>query len=99
MDNIVRDKYGIKVIHYLVKPRHPRFFPKELAAFLSCGDGNEASKKSPALRQKELLSAIAVTLLKYLASNLDEFAFDTQKSLLALSILDNTLGRWERDAV
>lgn len=67
---IVSDKYGLRVVKYLVGGRNPTYIYPDAVKLLQQGDGNSQSKKDPAVRRKELTEVVAPTVLKWLAEQL-----------------------------
>ena len=61
---IVSDKYGLRVVKYLVGGRNPTYIYPDAVKLLQQGDGNSQSKKDPAVRRKELTEVVAPTVLK-----------------------------------
>eukprot|EP00096_Caligus_rogercresseyi_P012261 TRINITY_DN5073_c0_g1_i1.p1 TRINITY_DN5073_c0_g1~~TRINITY_DN5073_c0_g1_i1.p1 ORF type:complete len:623 (+),score=172.56 TRINITY_DN5073_c0_g1_i1:48-1916(+) len=69
---IVRNKYGKKVIQYLLAPRSTVLFHPDVVSKLKIGDGNPYSKKDAKLRAEELLGEIAPTIVDYLRDNAED---------------------------
>uniref|UniRef100_A0A0N4UFR6 PUM-HD domain-containing protein n=1 Tax=Dracunculus medinensis TaxID=318479 RepID=A0A0N4UFR6_DRAME len=72
ISEIISDKYGINVLHYLVHPRDPRYFSKIQIELLKKGDSNEFTKKPTQDRFSELFKCISKPLGKFMAANIDE---------------------------
>ena len=62
VDEIGLDKFGAKVLLYLLAPREPKYFNQELRTFLASGDANPHSKKEASVRQAELRAPIVAPL-------------------------------------
>uniref|UniRef100_A0A1I7YS40 PUM-HD domain-containing protein n=1 Tax=Steinernema glaseri TaxID=37863 RepID=A0A1I7YS40_9BILA len=73
--DVCQDKFGQKVLHYLVQPRG-EYFLKSMVEVFASGDGNEYSKKKPADRYAELFAGIVEPLLTYMAANMREILFN-----------------------
>ncbi|KFV07573.1 Pumilio domain-containing protein KIAA0020, partial [Tauraco erythrolophus] len=76
LPNIINNKYGKKVLLYLLSPRDPAHFVPEIITLLQQGDGNAYSKKNTELRRRELLEAISSPLLEYLQEHTQEVVID-----------------------
>ncbi|KAG2469058.1 pumilio homolog 3 [Polypterus senegalus] len=92
MNSIVSNKYGKKVLLYLLRPRDPAQFVPEIVKLLQTGDGNAHSKKDVQIRQRELLEAVSSPLLKYFLENTRDMVMDKSSCVLATSILGFALG-------
>jgi len=92
LGEIISNNHGMKVLHYLLKPRAPQHFLQPIIALLSEGDGNPFSKKDSAARRQELLTHISPALLKHCSDHMQEMVTDSHTSLLVLSILENAVG-------
>ncbi|NWR75178.1 PUM3 protein, partial [Centropus unirufus] len=87
LPNIINNKYGKKVLLYLLSPRDPAYFVPEIIALLQQGDGNAHSKKNTELRRRELLEAISLPLLEYLQEHAQEVVIDKATFVLVADIL------------
>ncbi|NXV05892.1 PUM3 protein, partial [Cettia cetti] len=92
LPNIVNNKYGKKVLLYLLSPRDPAHFLPEIITLLQQGDGNAYSKKNTELRRRELLEAISSPLLEYLQEHTQEVVVDKAAFVLVADILGTALG-------
>ncbi|KFP08288.1 Pumilio domain-containing protein KIAA0020, partial [Calypte anna] len=92
LPNIINNKYGKKVLLYLLSPRDPAHFVPEIIMLLQQGDGNAHSKKNTEIRQRELLEAISSPLLEYLQEHTQEVVTDKTSFVLAADILRTALG-------
>uniref|UniRef100_A0A8C7ASL2 Pumilio homolog 3 n=1 Tax=Neovison vison TaxID=452646 RepID=A0A8C7ASL2_NEOVI len=92
LPNIVNDKYGRKVLLYLLSPRDPAHTVREIIEVLQKGDGNAHSKKDTAIRQRELLEAISPALLSYLQEHAQELVLDKSACVLVANILGAAVG-------
>ncbi|NWI92100.1 PUM3 protein, partial [Pitta sordida] len=91
LPNIVNNKYGKKVLLYLLSPRDPAHFVPEIITLLQQGDGNAYSKKNVELRRRELLEAISSPLLEYLQEHTREIVIDKASFVLVAGILRTAL--------
>ena len=90
-ENIVQvasNKYGCKVLEFLLSPRDTRFFHPDQIAILAEGDSNEHSKKSKDIRQKELKRVASPLLLSLVANHCSEL-IESGSTLLIYNILTN----------
>ncbi|XP_044121903.1 pumilio homolog 3 [Neovison vison] len=92
LPNIVNDKYGRKVLLYLLSPRDPAHTVREIIEVLQKGDGNAHSKKDTAIRRRELLEAISPALLSYLQEHAQELVLDKSACVLVANILGAAVG-------
>lgn len=92
VDQLASDKFGRKVLLYLLKPRDPHNFTPDLIGILRHGDANPLSKKPQQQRWDELNVVASPYLIEFLAKNARRMMFDQHESILALSILLNAQG-------
>uniref|UniRef100_A0A8C0PY24 Pumilio RNA binding family member 3 n=1 Tax=Canis lupus familiaris TaxID=9615 RepID=A0A8C0PY24_CANLF len=92
LPNIVNDKYGRKVLLYLLSPRDPAHTVREIIEVLQKGDGNAHSKKDTAIRRRELLESISPALLSYLQGHAQEVVLDKSACVLVSDILGAAIG-------
>ncbi|XP_010638420.1 pumilio homolog 3 [Fukomys damarensis] len=92
LSNIVKDKYGRKVLLYLLSPRDPAHTVREIIEVLQKGDGNAHSKKDTEIRRRELLESISPALLDYLQRNAQEMVLDKSACVLVSDILGSATG-------
>ncbi|KAK1176002.1 hypothetical protein AOXY_G777, partial [Acipenser oxyrinchus oxyrinchus] len=89
---ILNNKYGKKVLLYLLNPRDPAHFIPEIIKVLKQGDGNAYSKKDAHTRQHELLEAISPPVLQHLQENAREVVMDKATSVVVTDILGAAVG-------
>ncbi|RXM96404.1 Pumilio domain-containing protein KIAA0020 [Acipenser ruthenus] len=89
---ILNNKYGKKVLLYLLNPRDPAHFLPEIIKVLQQGDGNAYSKKDVHTRQHELLEAISPPVLQHLQENAREVVMDKATSVVVADILGSAVG-------
>ncbi|XP_006881429.1 PREDICTED: pumilio domain-containing protein KIAA0020 homolog [Elephantulus edwardii] len=92
LPSIVSDKYGRKVLLYLLSPRDPAHTVREIVEVLQKGDGNAHSKKDPETRRRELLEAISPALLSHLQGHAQEMVLDKSTCVLVPCVLGCALG-------
>ncbi|XP_069562358.1 pumilio homolog 3 [Brachyistius frenatus] len=92
LDEVIGNKYGKKVLLYLLSPRDPAHLLPEIIKVLERGDGNAHSKKDAATRWKELLEVISPPLLDYLRDNADTMVIDKATSVTISDILASACG-------
>ncbi|XP_029371924.1 pumilio homolog 3 isoform X2 [Echeneis naucrates] len=92
LDEVISNKFGKKVLLYLLSPRDPAHLLPEIIKVLERGDGNAHSKKDPAVRRKELLEVISLPLLEYLRSNAATMVMDKATSVTVSDILASARG-------
>nr|XP_049595230.1 pumilio homolog 3 isoform X5 [Syngnathus scovelli] len=92
LDEVISNKYGKKVLLYLLSPRDPAHLLPEIIKVLEKGDGNAHSKKDTALRRKELLEVVSPQLLNYLRDNAAAMVMDKATSVTVSDILASACG-------
>ncbi|KAM4810494.1 pumilio homolog 3 [Rhinophrynus dorsalis] len=92
LPNIINDKYGRKVLLYLLSWRSPAHFVPEIIEVLKQGDGNTHSKKDASVRQRELLESISQALLKHLEENIQDIVLQNALCAMVTSILLYAIG-------
>uniref|UniRef100_UPI00398E7207 pumilio homolog 3 isoform X1 n=1 Tax=Pristiophorus japonicus TaxID=55135 RepID=UPI00398E7207 len=92
LPNLINNKYGKKVLVYLLSPRDPAHSVPEIIKLLQQGDGNVHSKKDTNIRHRELLEAISPHLLQYLQENAREMVMNKATSVIVANILGCAIG-------
>ncbi|XP_034047830.1 pumilio homolog 3 [Thalassophryne amazonica] len=92
LDEVISNKYGKKVLLYLLSPRDPAHLLPEIIKVLKQGDGNAHSKKDAAIRRKELLEVVSPPLLDYLRDNATTMVMDKATSVTVSDILASACG-------
>ncbi|KAM7369352.1 hypothetical protein PAMP_013626 [Pampus punctatissimus] len=92
LDEVISNKYGKKVLLYLLSPRDPAHLLPEIIKVLEGGDGNTHSKKDTAVRRKELLEVVSPPLLEYLRDNTSAMVMDKATSVTVSDILASACG-------
>ncbi|XP_070780853.1 pumilio homolog 3 [Enoplosus armatus] len=92
LEEVIGNKYGKKVLLYLLSPRDPAHLLPEIIKVLEQGDGNAHSKKDMAIRRKELLEVVSPLLLEYLRDNAATMVMDKATSVTVSDILASACG-------
>lgn len=87
LPNIINNKYGRKVLLYMLSWRSPAHFLPEIIEVLKQGDENTNSKKNTSVRQRELLDAVSSPLLKHLEENTQELVLQNALCAVVTSIV------------
>uniref|UniRef100_A0A915AZ66 PUM-HD domain-containing protein n=1 Tax=Parascaris univalens TaxID=6257 RepID=A0A915AZ66_PARUN len=85
---VALNRYGERVLHYLVNPRDRRYFGKGSLDIFKEGDNNAYSKKDANQRYAQLFAGIVKHLLTFIVANLNELLYDALTALLVLSVLE-----------
>ncbi|XP_023664009.1 pumilio homolog 3 [Paramormyrops kingsleyae] len=92
LSDIISNKYGKKVLLYLLSPRDPAHLLPEIIQVLEKGDGNVHSKKDTAVRRRELLEAVSPPLLQYLCEHARSMVMDKACCVAVSDILGGAVG-------
>ncbi|KAJ6669539.1 hypothetical protein lerEdw1_000087 [Lerista edwardsae] len=92
LTSIISNKYGRKVLLYLLSPRDPTYFSPAIIKILQQGDGNAYSKKDVDTRRRELLEAISPAVLNYLNLHAEEMVMDKATCVVVPGILKAAIG-------
>ncbi|XP_048876032.1 pumilio homolog 3 isoform X2 [Brienomyrus brachyistius] len=92
LSDVISNKYGKKVLLYLLSPRDPAHFLPEIIQVLEKGDGNVHSKKDTAIRRRELLEAVSPPLLQYLCDHTRSMVMDKARCVAVSDILGGAVG-------
>lgn len=95
-DQLVQDKNGCRSLLYLLAPRASRhYMPSTLSSLTESAEQAQTlgtSKKDPATRRKEIVSAASPGLLELVASKADELVRDPGAGLVVQEIMLSTTG-------
>uniref|UniRef100_A0A914HDW5 PUM-HD domain-containing protein n=1 Tax=Globodera rostochiensis TaxID=31243 RepID=A0A914HDW5_GLORO len=86
--DLVYNKIGVWVFHYLVHPRDQRVFGKGLNQLLKQGDSNPNSKKLSQLRYSELFECVREPLMTFIKANMRDMLSNKISSVLVLDTLE-----------
>jgi len=89
VDGVLENKYGLRVIKYLMAGRDKTYIYPDVIQLLEKGDGNEHSKKDSAVRRKELREAAAGQLVRWLQKRLICNLFDPPATITLTCIFNN----------
>ncbi|KAG8130596.1 hypothetical protein E2320_017338 [Naja naja] len=89
---VINNKYGRKVLLYLLSPRDPTYFSPAIIKILQQGDENAHSKKDADVRHNELLEAISPPLLEHLGAHAEEMVMDKAAFIVVTGILKAAVG-------
>ncbi|XP_044512979.1 pumilio homolog 3 [Gracilinanus agilis] len=92
LPDIVNNKYGRKVLLYLLSPRDPAHLVPEIIEILQKGDGNAHSKKDSIIRRKELLESISPALLSYMQEHVQKLVTDKSMCVFVVNVLGSAIG-------
>lgn len=92
LSEVLGNKYGKKVMAYLLTPRDPAHLVPEILQLLQRGDGNQHSKKDACIRRGELLDAVSPALLQHLCENAAAMATDKASCVTVSDILASARG-------
>eukprot|EP00117_Sycon_ciliatum_P040078 scpid50951/ scgid29516/ Pumilio domain-containing protein KIAA0020 homolog len=92
LEDLAGDRFGRKVLHYLLESRGRSQCHPTMTELLRHGDGNPNSKKPAELRCKELRATISASLLQHCAANAVEMARNKPQSQLLLATTDHIIG-------
>ncbi|XP_077105246.1 pumilio homolog 3 [Ranitomeya variabilis] len=87
LPKLMQDKYGRKVLLYLLSGRNSAHFLPEIIEVLKLGDCNAHSKKDPAVRHRELLEAVSGPLLKHLEENIQDLVLQNAMCTMVTNTL------------
>eukprot|EP00092_Neocalanus_flemingeri_P002616 GFUD01002803.1.p1 GENE.GFUD01002803.1~~GFUD01002803.1.p1 ORF type:complete len:662 (+),score=236.91 GFUD01002803.1:62-1987(+) len=86
---IIQNKFGLRVVKYLVAGRDKTYTMPDAITIMAKGDGNEHSKKDPAVRRKELAEAASGPILKWLGERLQAGLYDPPSTINFTCILNH----------
>uniref|UniRef100_H2YY94 PUM-HD domain-containing protein n=1 Tax=Ciona savignyi TaxID=51511 RepID=H2YY94_CIOSA len=79
---LAENKFGRKVLIYLMSPRNPSHFLPEIVKLLSTGDSNATSKNTIFQLHYELSEGASPRILEYLAENITPIIYDRSMFVL-----------------
>uniref|UniRef100_A0A0N5A8J8 PUM-HD domain-containing protein n=1 Tax=Syphacia muris TaxID=451379 RepID=A0A0N5A8J8_9BILA len=85
--DVAFDPYGVKVLHYLISPRHYYYFKKGYVGIFEQGDNNEYSKKEAKDRYAQLFSNLSEALYTFFAGSMEDLLFSKTTANLVLNAL------------
>jgi len=87
--NIIQNKFGLRVVKYLVAGRDKTYTYPAAITIMEKGDGNEHTKKDSAVRRKELIEAASTPILNWLVERLLAGLYDPPSTITFTCILNN----------
>jgi len=87
--NVIQNKFGLRVIKYLVAGRAKAYVHLDVLSIMEKGDGNEHSKKDPVVRRKELAEAASGPILTWLSERLLAGLYDAPSTITFTCLLNN----------
>uniref|UniRef100_A0A8C5LIX3 Pumilio homolog 3 n=1 Tax=Leptobrachium leishanense TaxID=445787 RepID=A0A8C5LIX3_9ANUR len=92
LPKMINNKFGRKVVLYLLSWRSPARFLPEIIELLKQGDENAHSKKNSVVRQRELLDTISSTLLKHLEENIQDLVLQNASCAVVTNVVLHAAG-------
>ena len=89
VDTVITNKFGLRVVKYLMAGRDKTYTYPDAIALLEKGDGNEHTKKDANTKRKELIESAAGPLLEWLKVKLVPNLFDPPSTITLTCILNN----------
>jgi pumilio family protein 6 len=90
IDQIAANKYGIRVVKYLIAGRATAYIAPHVLKLLEQGDGNEHSKKDLSLRHSELATVAAAPILSWVTANLGKGLYDPPTTITFTAIINHS---------
>ena len=88
-DTVINDKYGVRVIKYLMSGRDKTYCHPDVLAVLQKGDGNDNTKKDTNTKRKELIEAAVPPIIEWLRAQMVPGLFDPPATITLTCILNN----------
>ena len=88
-DTVINDKYGVRVIKYLMSGRDKTYCHPDVLAVLQKGDGNDNTKKDSNTKRKELIEAAVPPIIEWLRAQMVPGLFDPPATITLTCILNN----------
>lgn len=89
VSDLIYDKWGVTVLHYIVHPRDVRVFSSGgLVSTLKEGDGNEHSKKKSSDRYKQIFDCMKENLYAFISANMRKLLYNKVSATLILDALE-----------
>lgn len=85
--DLLKDKFGSKVLVYLMVGRDPHVITPDTIELLKQGDGNDNSKKAADVRRRELRSFVQQTLIATICEKIDDFISTGETSVAVRDII------------
>ncbi|XP_076278497.1 pumilio and CPL domain-containing protein penguin [Lasioglossum baleicum] len=98
LTDMIQNEHGKHVILYLVARRSPRYFHPNIISYLEQGDQNEASKKLPDVREKELCVCVSDLLLDAVTKDVTTWLSNSSMAMVTLAVLNAGVGEKLKEA-
>jgi len=89
LEEIAANKYGVRVLKYLMAGRDPVYTGPDTLNILKQGDGNEYSKKDGDVRQSELVGVSAGPALTWVSTHLATGLYDPPTTITFTAIVNH----------
>lgn len=89
VDTVVTNKYGLRVIKYLMAGRDKAYTYPDVLALMEKGDGNENTKKDANTKRKELIEAASGPILEWMKAKLVSSLYDPPATITMTCILNH----------
>jgi len=89
VEAVITNKFGLRVIKYLMAGRDKTYSYPDTMALLEKGDGNENTKKDFNIKRKELIESASSQLIAWLKEKLVPSLFDPPATITMTCILNN----------
>ena len=88
-DTVITNKYGLRVVKYLMAGRDKAYTHLDAISLLEKGDGNENTKKDPDTKRAELVQAAAGPILEWMKAKLVTNLYDPPSTITMTCILNH----------
>lgn len=88
-DKVILDKYGVRVIKYLVAGRDSVYTSTDTVKLMVQGDGNQQSKKDPVVRRRELTEVVNPTILRWIGERMLAGLYDGPMTITFTCLLNH----------
>jgi len=99
IEEIATNKYGVRVLKYLMAGRNPVYTFPDALKLLQQGDGNEHSKKDTAIRHSELVSTASSSVLSWVSANLTAGIYDPPTTITFTAFINNAAPSQHRSSL
>jgi len=89
IEEIATNKYGVRVLKYLMAGRNSAYTFPDALKLLQQGDGNEHTKKDTEIRRSELVSVASSAVLSWVSTNLTTGIYDPPTTITFTAFINN----------
>lgn len=89
IEEIATNKYGVRVLKYLMAGRNPAYTFPDALKLLRQGDGNEHSKKDTDIRRSELVSSASSAVISWVSNNLTTGIYVAPTTITFTAFINN----------